>query len=612
MKYKHRFLHAKDHDNRLTAERALIGILFIGMMIAILLIRVAYLQITDHQKYQTLSNKNQLRLLPIAPPRGLIYDRNGKLLAKNNPAFHLAVIPDDVPDMQKMLEELNKIIPMDQEATKAFLDKVDNSPTYQRQVIKLKLTEEEVSRFAVNQFNFPGVFLMVDLIRDYPYGSLLAHVIGYVSEANKEDLHKIDKKRYAGTYQIGKSGLEKYYENHLQGVPGYQQMETDVLGREVRALATLPATAGTDLHLTIDIELQKIATEALGENKGAIVVVDPNNGEVLAMASTPSFDPNLFVRGLDNRTYSALRQESTRPLFNRAVQGQYPPGSTVKPIVALAGLNTQKINPQQKVFDPGWYQLNNTGRYYRDWQEKGHGWTDLEKSIRESCDIYYYVLAEKLGITALSNWFSDVGLGKLTGIDLPGEQKGIVPSIAWKKKTMGTVWYPGETIITGIGQGYTTATPLQLAVMASYIANHGQAYSLHLNKALAPKKLPPLKIADEKNWDVIIEPMHQVTQHPKGTASKYFNGFNIDVAGKTGTSQVFGLKQNEKYHHDKIAEHLRDHSLFIGFAPVSQPTVAIAVLLENQRASASVARVVLEKYFTEIKHAEQSEIPSTS
>ncbi len=612
MRYKHHHLQSKAHEKNLTSARAFIGIIFIGFMIAILLIRVAYLQITDHQKYKTLSNKNQLRLVPIAPARGLIYDRNGKLLAKNMPAFHLAVIPDDIEDMTSTLNEINKIIPLDAQSQKAFLDKVENSPSYQRQLLKIKLSEEEVSRFAVNQYRFPGVFLLVDLIRDYPYNDLMAHVIGYVSEANKDDLTKMDKKRYAGTYQIGKTGLEKFYENQLQGTPGFQQMEADVLGREVRSLSTIPATSGQDLHLTIDIELQKIATEALGENKGAIVVIDPNNGEVLAMASTPSFDPNHFVRGLDQRSYNLLRQANDRPLFNRALQGQYPPGSTVKPIVALAGLTSQKVNTSQKVFDPGWYQLNNAGRFYRDWNKKGHGWTDLEKSIRESCDIYYYQLAEKLGITQLSAAFSEVGLGKPTGIDLPGEQKGIVPSIAWKKKTLGAVWYPGETIITGIGQGYTTATPLQLAVMASYIANRGTAYSLHLNKALAPKKLPPLKIADDKYWDAIIEPMHQVTQHPQGTAFKYFTGFKIDVAGKTGTSQVFGIKQNETYDHDKIAQHLRDHSLFVGFAPVSHPTVAIAVLLENQRASASVARVVLEKYFTEIKHVEQSEIPEAS
>ncbi|MGD9591322.1 MAG: penicillin-binding protein 2, partial [Candidatus Berkiella sp.] len=396
MKYKHQHLHSKVHEKNLTSSRAFAGVIFIAFMIAILLIRVAYLQITDHQKYKTLSNKNQLRLVPIAPARGLIYDRNGKLLAKNVPAFHLAIIPDDIEDMTATLDEINKIIPIDEEHRQSFLDKVQSNPSHQRQLLKIKLSEEEVSRFAVNQYRLPGVLLLVDLIRDYPYSNLMAHVIGYVSEANKEDLSKMDKKRYAGTYQIGKTGLEKFYENQLQGIPGYQQMEADVLGREVRSLSTTPASPGADLHLTIDIELQRIATEALGDNKGAIVMVDPNNGEVLALASTPSFDPNLFVRGLDKRTYTSLRLATDRPLFNRALQGQYPPGSTIKPIVALAGLNSQKVSLNQKVFDPGWFQLNGAGRFYRDWNKKGHGWTDLEKSIRESCDVYYYLLAEKL------------------------------------------------------------------------------------------------------------------------------------------------------------------------------------------------------------------------
>ncbi|MBS0289237.1 MAG: penicillin-binding protein 2 [Proteobacteria bacterium] len=609
--YKHQHLHAQLHEKRLTSQRAIIGTILIGIMIAGLLVRIAYLQITDHQKYATLSNNNQLRLVPIPPPRGLIYDRNGKILAKNIPAFHLAIIPDQVEDMVQTLTALNKIIPIDKEQQETFLDKVEQSPSHQRQFIKLKLTEEEVSRFAVNQYRIPGVFLIVDLIRDYPYGTLLAHVLGYVSEASKEDLIKMDKKRYAGTYQLGKTGLEKFYEEKLQGTPGYQQMETDVRGREVRALSTFPAISGTDLHLTIDVELQKIVTEALGENKGAVVVVDPNNGEVLALASTPSFDPNQFVRGIDKRSYSSLRLDPMRPLFNRTTQGLYPPASTVKPIVALAGLSAQKITAHQRVFDPGWYQLNGVGRYYRDWQEHGHGWTDLEKSIRESCDIYYYMLAEKLGISILAQWFSEVGFGKVTGIDLPGEQKGIVPSQAWKKKALGTVWYPGETLITGIGQGYISVTPLQLATLASYIATRGQAYTLHLNKTQAPKKLPPLKIPEEKNWDAVIEPMHQVTQHPHGTAFRHFTGFTLDVAGKTGTAQVFGLKANEKYHHDEIAQHLRDHSLFIGFTPIHQPKIAIAVVLENQRASALVARQILEKYLTEPQHV-ADQIPKTS
>lgn len=610
--YKHQHLQARFQEKRLITQRGIIGIILIGCMILCLLARVAYLQIADHQKYTTLSNRNQMRLVPVAPSRGLIYDRHGRILARNIPAFHLAIVPEQVPDLTHTLEELNEIIPLNPQQRQIFLERVAHSPGHQRQMIKFKLTEEEVSRFAVDQYRFPGVTLMVELIRDYPYGSLFAHILGYVSEASKEDLTKLDKKRYAGTYQLGKIGIEKFYEEHLQGQPGYQQMETDVLGREVRAMSTFPAVPGNDLHLTIDVDLQQLATHALGENRGAIVMLDPNNGEILAMVSTPTFDPNQFVRGIDQSSYQTLRQSADRPLFNRAIQGQYPPASTIKPIVALAGLSTQKITPHQKIFCPGWYQLNMNGRYYRDWQPKGHSGTDLEKSIRESCDIFYYSLAEKLGIAQLSTWLNSVGLGKITGIDLPSEQKGIVPSSAWKKKVHGTVWYPGETLITGIGQGYILATPLQLAVLSSYIANHGEAFRPHLNRELPIEKLPPLKLALPQYWSAIIEPMRQVTQHPRGTAQRHFADSQLDVAGKTGTAQVFGLKANEKYEHDAIAQHLRDHSIFIAFAPSQQPKIVVAVVLEHQRASAGVARHIIEAYLADNYHDQQTEIPTTS
>ncbi len=607
MKQQRQPFLAQTDERFLTRQRALVGIVLIGMMILVLLGRVAYLQIIDHQKYATLSKRNQFHLSPIPPNRGLIYDRQGKLLARNVPAFHLAIIPEQVPDLTQTLDELEKIIPLEPQQRQAFLDKMAHHASHQRQILKFKLSEEEMSAFAVNQYRFPGVFLQVELIRDYPYGPLLAHILGYVSEANKEDLIRIDKKRYAGTFQLGKVGLEKYYEDSLQGEPGYQQIETDVLGREIRVMSTLPATSGADLHLTIDVELQEVITKALGNNRGAVVVLDPRNGEILAMVSVPSFDPNQFVRGLNQQAYQLLRQAADRPLFNRAIQGQYPPASTIKPIVALAGLSTQTINPQQRVFDPGFYQLNGAGRLYRDWQENGHGWTDLEKSIRESCDIYYYMLAEKLGIGQLSSWLSQVGLGKATGVDLPGEQIGLVPSSAWKKKALGTVWYPGETLITGIGQGYILATPLQIATVASYIANRGVAFRPHFNKDAPIENLTPLKIDNPNHWNTIIEPMRQVTQNSHGTAFRYFSGLAaLNVAGKTGTAQVFGLKANEKYEHDAVARHLRDHSLFIAFAPADKPTIAMAIILENQRASAGVARQILEAYLTGSYHDQSS------
>jgi penicillin-binding protein 2 len=584
-------------DSRLTTRRAFAGIAFIGLMILFLLARIAYLQILEHHKYATLSDRNQLRLVPIPPNRGLIYDRNGKLLARNLPAFHLAVLPEQVSNLNNTLNELEKIIPITPEQRHNFLDKVAHTPPYQRQFYKLKLSEVEVSTFAVNQYRFPGVALSVELMRDYPYGASLAHILGYVSEASRNDLNTIDRKRYAGTFHLGKMGLEKYYEDLLQGQPGYHQKETNVVGREVRTVSTHPATSGKDLHLTLDINLQEATMKAFGESKGALVALDPRNGEILAMVSNPSFDPNLFVRGIDKATYAGYRQDPHRPLFNRAIQGKYPPASTVKPLLGLAGLSTKKISRHNKVFDPGWYQINGAGRLYRDWEERGHGWTDFEKAIRESCDVYFYVLSEKLGIHQISTWFSHVGFGKLTGVDLPAEQAGIVPSATWKKKALGTVWYPGETLITGIGQGYTLTTPLQLAVMASYFANQGQAYRPHFNKDAAPVKLPYLKLDNPNDWAHVIDAMHQVVKNQRGTAYRYFNGSTLEVAGKTGTAQVFGLKANEKYDHEGTAHHLRDHSLFICFAPVDKPTIAIAIILENQKASAVVARQVLETYF---------------
>lgn len=605
--YKHQLFDTRAQEKRITSQRAVVGGILIALFMSVLIGRCAFLQIFQHEKYSTLSERNQLRLVPIAPSRGLIYDRKGRLLARNLPAFHLSLIPEKVPNIKQTLNELNTLFSLDPQESEELFEKIAISPPHQRQMIKLKLTEEEASRFAVNQFRFPGVTLGVDLMRDYPYGSLFAHVIGYVSEANQEDLRKIDRKRYAGTHQLGKTGLEKYYEDFLQGQPGYHQMETDVLGREIRAISTTPATAGNDLHLTLDIELQQIAAKILGENRGAIVALDPRNGAILALVSTPSYDPNIFVHGLNQSTYSALRDSPNRPLFNRTLQGLYPPASTVKPLLALAGLVTEQIDKETKIFDPGFFQIKNSTRLYRDWQKEGHGWTDLEKSIRESCDIFYYILAEKLTIQNLSQWFSYAGFGKKTGIDLPNEQSGLVPSPSWKRKVHGAAWYPGETIITGIGQGYTLTTPLQLAVMTSYLANRGEAWRPYLNQSRTPEKLPPLPVNHKRYWSWIIEPMHQAVQNPRGTAYRFFNHFPFEAAGKTGTAQVFGLKANEKYEHDEVAHHLRDHSLFIGFAPKDEPTIVVAVILENQRASANVGRQILEAYLTERPYVESND-----
>lgn len=594
---------------RFLDKRILAGLCLILVLICVLLAQIGHLQITAHQKYATLSKRNQVRLLPVPANRGLIYDSKGILLARNVPAFHLTLVPEQIQDLPALLAELHQVIPISPEQQQALFARISKSAKHQRQLLKLKLTEEEVSQFSVNQHRFPGVYLTVDLIRDYPYGPLLGHILGYVSEANKEDLSQVDTKRYAGTYQLGKAGLEKYYESLLCGDPGVQQIEADVMGRAIRTIATHPATNGQDLHLTLDLALQATATQALGENRGAIVALDPNNGAILAMVSTPNFDPNLFVKGLDNQTYQTLRTTPSRPLFNRAIQGQYPPGSTVKPIVGLAGLETQKMLPQYKLFDEGFYQIKGNERLYRDWKRQGHGWTDFEKAMRESCDVYYYILSEKLTAPVLSQWFGMFGLGHASGIDLPNEQKGLVPSLQWKKQTLGETWYPGETLIMGIGQGYMLATPLQLATVAVYLANKGIAFRPHFNSKIKPEALPSLEIKNTQYWNLLIHSMRQVAQHPTGTAHKAFHNAPFDIACKTGTSQVFGLKKNEQYVHDKVAAHLRDHSLFIGFAPVKNPKIAIAVILENQKGSAYIARTVIESYLTGKYHVAENTLP---
>ncbi len=609
--YKHQPINARYQEKRLATSRAIGGLVIIGMMIIVLLCRVAYLQIIDYKKYATLSSDNQLRLVPIAPSRGLIYDRNGKLLARNVPTFQLTLIPEKIKDLPATMDELAQIIKFSPEKQQSLIDKIEHSAPYQPISLHLKLTEEQVSLFSVNRHKFPEISLTADLMREYPYSGLLAHILGYVSEVNKEDLTTLDKKRYAGTYQIGKIGLEKQYESLLQGQPGYQRVETDVLGREVRVISINPGTPGVDLNLTIDLNLQQAATGFLTDRHGAIVALDPQNGEILAFVSAPSFDPNSFVQGLDSKSYQALIQAPDRPLYNRVIQGQYPPASTVKPLVALSALAAKRVNPKDKIFDPGWYQIGGRGRQYRDWVKKGHGSTDLEKSIRESCDVYYYILAEKLGINHLSSWFNQIGFGRLTGIDIPGEQRGVVPSNAWKRKTYGQPWFPGETLSVGIGQGYTLITPLQLAIMGNYFANRGTAFRPHFNKDLKPEKLPPLKIDDPTIWPLVIEPMRQVIQHPRGTAYRFFRDLPFDVAGKSGTAQVFNLKQDEKYVHDDVAKHLRDHSLFVAFAPADSPKIVVAIVLENEKASAVVARQMIEAYLSDKTNAEQNKLLPT-
>lgn len=609
----------KDHlkESQLYLNRTVTATVLVLFFMLILIIRLAYLQIHQHDLYKTLSLNNQVRLLPITPPRGVIYDRNGVLLAENIPSFNLEMTKGRVKNVAEMIEAIDKIIPLTETEKQNFFKQLKYKKSHENIPIRRQLTEEDVAKFSLEKHRFSGVEIVARFIRYYPLGEIISHAIGYIGPISEKDLETIDSAQYRGSYYIGKTGLERFYEKELHGHSGYQHVETDACGRLIRILNRTAPVAGSNLYLSLDSALQRVAYEALDEYKGSVVVIDPNNGEILAFVSKPGFDPNLFVQGIDANTYKALRDSPERPLFNRALQGQYPPGSTVKPFVALQGLELGTITPNFSMFDPGWYQLNSGGRLFRDWmfhrRQHGHGWVNLDKSMTESCDTYFFALAHKLGVRNLHDAFVRFGLGSPTHVDMYGEAPGIVPSIEWKKRVRKEDWYPGDTLNIGIGQGMLLATPLQMAQATAMLAKRGQCFTPRMARAISnarpgeslnqsflpAKEALGLSIKKEDHWDVVIESMRKVVHAPNGTAHGASHGIQYQMAGKTGTAQVFNLKQNEKYEMNKIKAHLRDHSWFIAFAPVDNPVVAIAVLLENKqtKTAAHVARAVLDQYF---------------
>lgn len=594
----------KDHfkESQLYLNRAIIAAVLVFIVVIILIIRLVYLQISQHDVYKTLSLNNQVRIVPITPNRGLIFDRNGVLLAENMPAFSLELTPERTPNIGAALKAINDIMPITDTERQQFYKQLKYKRRNESIPIRIKLSEEEVAKFSVEKHRMPGVDIVARLIRHYPFGENLAHALGYIGPISEKDLTQINPANYRGTYNIGKIGIEKFYEDVLHGTTGYQHVETDAKGRTIRILNRIPPVSGSDLYLSLDNRLQSAAIEALKDLKGAIVAIDPNNGEILALVSNPAFDPNLFTQGIDVQTYAALQNSPDRPLFNRAIRGQYPPGSTVKPMVALQGLELGTVTPQFQIFDPGWYKLNGVGRMYRDWiyfaRRHGHGTVDMEKAIAQSCDTYFFTLAHKLGVKNLHNIFTRFGLGKITNIDTTGEAAGLAPNAEWKKRVYKEDWYPGDTLNIGIGQGMLLATPLQVAQFAAIIANRGKGFEPHFAIKQQPKAIPPVILKQDKNWDIIINGMQKVVQ-PGGTANRISQKLTYTIAGKTGTAQVFNLKQHEKYEVNKIKAYLRDHSWFIAFAPVENPQIALAVLVENKykKVGADVARVVLDSYF---------------
>ena len=615
-------LFKKQKFERHKAETLRLRLVFLALMVIVLslglLLRLYYLQVYQFSHYNTLSLKNQMSILPIAPPRGIIVDRHGVILAQNMPVYVLEVTPERVPNMQKMIIALQKLLPsVTDDDINEFKRANRSNRSYNAIPIKLKLTEEEVATFASQQYRFPGVNIKARLMRYYPLGELTAHVLGYVGRINIEELKRVDSSNYHGTNFIGKTGIEKYYEDRLHGEVGYQQVETDVSGRTVRVVNTIPPISGEKLILTLDIALQKKAYEALDNKRGAVVAINPQNGEVLVLASAPGFDPNLFVNGISTKNYSALSNASTRPLYNRAVRGLYPPASTVKPYVALAGLENDIVDIHYAIHDPGWFRLPNVKHVYHDWKKYGHGVVNIQRAIMMSCDTYFFQLGHRMGITHLSDMYRRFGFGQLTQIDLTEEAAGILPDTQWKQKQKGVPWYPGDTLITSIGQGFMLATPLQLANAVSAMAQKGERFRPHLlNQSIPSNQESPhpysiireksVELKQDAHWDIVREAMHSVITSNEGTGYRFGRNAPYSVAAKTGTAQVFTGRQYVDTRYENIPEHLRDHSLFIAFAPVESPEIAIAVMVENDVAAASVARQVMDAYFDMKKNEKTS------
>ncbi|MDX1454912.1 MAG: penicillin-binding protein 2 [Gammaproteobacteria bacterium] len=595
---------------RLFTTRTIMAMIGVLLLIGLIVSRLYFLQVTRQSHFATLSDDNRVRIQTIAPNRGLIFDRNGLLLAENVPSYQLEIVPEQVGDLDDLLGRLRILLDISDEELERF-DKLRRTKrSFQPIPLLYNLSENEVSLFAVNRQDFPGAEIQARLTRRYPQGDVLAHALGYIGNITESELAERDPARYSGTSQIGKVGLERAYEDLLHGYPGIRQVETNAQGRVLRVLETEPPQPGNDLYLSIDWKLQETAFNALGDQRGAIVAVDPRTGEVLAMVSKPSYDPNLFVDGIDRKSYAALIDNYDRPLLNRAVVGTYPPGSTLKPMIGLAGLYYGVVASTHKTLCKGIWRLEGNPRPYRDWKREGHGVVDLDAAITESCDVYFYELSVELGIDRINEFLSWFGLGRATGIDLVGEADGLLPSREWKRRARRMPWFPGDTVNIGIGQGFMLTTPLQLAHATSILATRGEAHAPRLvretidpasgevTSQLAPAE-PAVDVRNEWAWEHVIKSMEHVTQPPRGTARGPYFGAPYDTAGKTGTAQVYTLAEDEEYDAEEVAERLRDHGLFIAFAPAMEPTIALAVMVENGGGASSatpVARKILDEW----------------
>ncbi|ASC56334.1 penicillin-binding protein 2 [Vibrio vulnificus] len=616
-------------EARLFANRALVAFFGIVALMGVLVTNLYNIQVNQYQDYKTRSNDNRIKVVPIAPNRGLIYDRNGVLLAENRPVFDLEITPEKVKNMDATIAQLQTLFEITPEQIERFHRERKRTRRFKSVPILNQLTEKQVAVFSVNQYRFPGVEVSGTLKRYYPYGEILTHVIGYVSRINDRDMQRLSDEgkeaNYQATRDIGKLGIEKFYEDMLHGTAGYQEVEVNSRGRVIRTLKFVPPVPGKDIVLNIDIKLQTYVHQLLDGRRGSAIVLDPKDNGILAMVSSPSYDPNAFVHGISGKGYSDLLNDKNRPLVNRSTLGIYPPASTVKPFIAVSALQEGVVTPNTTRNDPGYWRIPNSDtRPFRDWLRWGHGRVNLVQSIEESVDTFFYQIAYDMGIDRLSNWMSMFGFGDYTGIDIFEESKANMPTRDWKMSRHKTPWYKGDTIPVGIGQGYWTATPMQLAKATSVLVNEGNVTAPHLLRATIENgeafdsrvlsdyvTYPPIQNVPDRYWNLAKEGMRLVNHGKKGTARRSFTGMSYMTAGKSGTAQVFGLAEDQEYNADELAEHLRDHALFTGFAPFDDPKIIVTIVLENAGGGSSngapVARrifdkVLLDKDSDEVKH----------
>ena len=608
------YIELKNHQREIYyfRLRLILSLGFVAVMLFILLLRFFYLQVIRHDYFHTLGESNRIYVVPIVPNRGLIMDRNGVVMAQNYSGYTLEIAPDKVADMDALITELSALVDITPKDIKRFRKLLTERQTLETMPIRSQLNDEEVARVSAQLFRFPGVEIKARLFREYPYTDVTSHLIGYVGRINQNDINQLAEdeiaSNYLGSDYIGKTGVEQSYEKELHGTTGFEQVEVDAGGRAVRVLSRTAPQSGSNLMLTLDAKLQEVAEQAFGDFRGALVAIDPTNGEVLAFISKPGYDPGLFIDGIDSETWATLNNSLDTPLNNRALRGQYPPGSTIKPFMALAGLFYDTRSPTHSISDPGYYTLPGSRHQYRDWKAGGHGSVDMFKAIVVSCDTYFYGLATELGIDNMHSYLTRFGFGQKTGIDMEGETAGLMPSPEWKSKRYNQIWYPGDTVSAGIGQGYNLVTPLQLAFATAILANDGVAFKPHLVKEIRRAKGAAVLTENKPLFDLQIDPAHlklvksamEAVTKPGGTAVGASFGAPYRLAGKTGTAQVIAIKQGEKYDAKKVSEYNRDHAWFIAFAPADKPRIALAVLAENGghggSTAAPIARKVMDYY----------------